>query len=172
MDGNDGNLQNLTAMINIERNEMKLIWVASISALAVIGIVSASHSETQQTPQTPDVGKYEYLNSCASCHGPAGKGDGPVAKSLKRTPADLTRLSEANKGVFPFARTYEVIDGRFEVETHGKRDMPVWGEVYKPTWGSGLSGILPPYLSKELAESVVRARILALVEYISTLQGH
>ena len=32
-------------------------------------------------------------------------------------PADLTKLSEANKGVFPFSRTYEIIDGRFEVET-------------------------------------------------------
>ena len=65
-------------------------------------------------------------------------------------PADLTKLSEANKGVFPFSRTYEIIDGRFEVETHGKRDMPVWGEIYKPTWGSRQSGI-PPYVSKELA---------------------
>jgi hypothetical protein len=53
---------------------------------------------------------------------------------------------------------------------HGKRDMPVWGEVYKPTWGSAQTGI-PLYVSKELAESIVRARILALIEYISTLQG-
>jgi mono/diheme cytochrome c family protein len=143
---------------------MKLIWATSIFALAVIAIADAAHSQELQ------VGKYEYLNSCASCHGPGGKGDGPVAKALRRTPADLTKLSEANKGVFPFSRTYEIIDGRFEVETHGKRDMPVWGEIYKPTWGSQQSGI-PPYVSKELAESIVRVRILALIEYISTLQG-
>jgi mono/diheme cytochrome c family protein len=143
---------------------MKLIWVASISVVAVIGIADVGHSEGSEA------GKYEYLNSCASCHGPSGKGDGPVAKALKRTPADLTKLSEANKGVFPFSRAYDVIDGRLEVETHGKREMPVWGEVYKPTWGSAQSGI-PPYVSKELAESIVRVRILALIEYISTLQG-
>ena len=144
---------------------MRSTWIAaSISACVVLGAADVGHA------QGVDVGKYEYLNSCASCHGPAGKGDGPVAKSLKRTPADLTRLSESNKGVFPFSRTYDVIDGRFEVETHGKRDMPVWGEVYKPAWGSAQTGI-PPYLSKELAESVVRSRILALIEFISTLQG-
>jgi mono/diheme cytochrome c family protein len=138
--------------------------MTSIAALAVIGIADVSYSQGQE------FGKFEYLNSCASCHGPAGKGDGSVAKSLKRTPADLTKLSEANKGVFPFSRTYDVIDGRFEVEMHGNRDMPVWGEVYKPTWGSAQAGI-PPYVSKELAESIVRARILALIEYISTLQA-
>jgi mono/diheme cytochrome c family protein len=116
-----------------------------------------------------DVGKYEYVNSCAACHGVSGKGDGPVARSLKLTPTDLTRLSEANKGVFPFSRIYEVIDGRFEVETHGKRDMPIWGEIYKPTWSS-IQSPVPPMYSKEVAESIVRSRILALIEYISTLQ--
>jgi hypothetical protein len=48
--------------------------------------------------------------------------------------------------------------------------MPVWGELYQPNWDSKQSG-LPPYLSKELAENVARSRILALIEYISTLQG-
>jgi hypothetical protein len=144
---------------------MKSIWVAPISALIVIGMAGAGYS------QAPEIGRYEYLNSCASCHGPSGKGDGPVAKTLKRAPADLTKLSQANKGVFPVTRTYEVIDGRFEVVAHGPREMPVWGEIYKPTWGSAQSGIPPYSVSKELAESIVRARILALIEYISTLQG-
>src|SRR6476619_6540610 len=115
--------------------------------------------------QGAEIGKIEYVNSCASCHGISGKGDGPVAKGLRRRPADLTRLSEANKGVFPFSRTYDVIDGRFEVEMHGKRDMPVWGELYNPTWALTQWDI-PPFISKETAESIVRVRILALVEYI------
>jgi mono/diheme cytochrome c family protein len=151
-------------MIGIRGTAMKPIKVALTSALAIIGITDVSYS------QGLEIGKFEYLNSCASCHGPSGKGDGPVARALNRSPADLTKLSEKNKGVFPFSRTYEVIDGRFEVEVHGKRDMPVWGEVYKPGWNSGTSAV-PPFVSKELAESIVRGRILALVEYISTLQG-
>lgn len=143
---------------------MALIRIASLAALAIVGIAEAAHS------QGSTLGRYEYTASCASCHGPAGQGDGPVAKTLKRTPADLTRLSEANKGVFPFARTYDVIDGRFQVETHGPRDMPVWGEVYRVTRDPGQSTI-PPLVSKEVSESIIRVRILALVEYISTLQG-
>ena len=35
-------------------------------------------------------GKALYDKSCASCHGPAGKGDGPAAKAMKnKPPADL-----------------------------------------------------------------------------------
>lgn len=143
---------------------MNLVRIASISALATLGIVSVAHS------QGPALGRYEYVTSCASCHGPAGKGDGPVARTLKRAPSDLTKLSQANKGVFPFARIYDVIDGRFEVETHGPREMPVWGDVYRLSREPGQSAI-PPLVSKETSESIVRVRILALVEYISTLQG-
>jgi mono/diheme cytochrome c family protein len=146
---------------------MKLWWISLLSAPLVFGHAAVA------APQGGELGKLEYLNSCASCHGPEGRGDGPVAKSLKRTPADLTKLSQANKGVFPFSRIYDVIDGRFEVETHGKREMPVWGQLYQPTipWGSAQTTITTPYLSTALGELFVRARILALVEYISTLQG-
>jgi mono/diheme cytochrome c family protein len=137
---------------------------ALITTATVVAWVDASHA------QGTEVGKYQYMNSCAACHGVTGKGDGAVARSLKLTPADLTRLSEVNKGVFPFSRVYEVIDGRFEVEAHGKRDMPIWGEIYKPVWNS-LDPPGAPVYSKEVAESVVRGRILALIEYISTLQS-
>jgi hypothetical protein len=91
-------------------------------------------------------------------------------KSLIKPPTDLTRLSETNSGVFPFARVYDVIDGRFELATHGTRDMPVWGEVYKRSWAQGQNGTLPYLASKEVIESIVRVRILALIDYIFTLQ--
>ena len=145
---------------------MRAIWISVLfPALAVLGNANVGYS------QGLELGKFEYLNSCASCHGLTGKGDGPVAKSLKRNPADLTKLSEANKGIFPFSRIYDVIDGRFEVVTHGKREMPVWGQVYQPTGGSAETPAIPPHLSKALGELFVRGRILALIEYISTLQG-
>jgi mono/diheme cytochrome c family protein len=145
---------------------MKTIWIAaSISALVLGASSGIAYS------QGMDIGKGEYLNSCASCHGVTGKGDGSVAKALKRSPADLTKLSEANSGVFPVARVYDVIDGRVEVEAHGQREMPVWGEVYQPGWVSLLSPLPPYYASKETAESIVRGRILALIEYISTLKA-
>jgi len=35
-------------------------------------------------------GKYLFKQNCKSCHGQSGKGDGPVAKTLKVKCADLT----------------------------------------------------------------------------------
>ena len=35
-------------------------------------------------------GKALYDKSCASCHGPGGKGDGAAAKAMKNKPTDLT----------------------------------------------------------------------------------
>jgi mono/diheme cytochrome c family protein len=38
--------------------------------------------------QTGDIGKREYLDSCAICRGESGKGDGLVAALLKGPPSD------------------------------------------------------------------------------------
>jgi hypothetical protein len=132
-----------------------------IAMSAAIGMMDGVNA------QGIELGKNEYLKSCASCHGVTGKGDGPVIKSLIKRPPDLTKLSEANKGVFPFSRIFDVIDGRIEVIIHGTRDMPVWGEVYMREWSSGL----PLNFSKELGEAMVRIRMLMLIEYIASLQG-
>jgi mono/diheme cytochrome c family protein len=112
-------------------------------------------------------GKQEYLRSCASCHGVSGKGDGPVAKSLSRPPADLTKLTENNRGVFPVSRVYDVIDGRVQVAIHGTREMPVWGEIYT----RDVRTRAPHAMPDEMVNAMVRIKILGLIEYISTLQG-
>ena len=90
-----------------------------------------------------------------------------MAKSLVRPPADLTKLSKNNNGVFPIARVFAVIDGRIQIMIHGSRQMPVWGDVYT----QGLKERMPrDFMSKEMIDALVRVRILMLVEYISTLQ--
>jgi hypothetical protein len=136
-----------------------------ISASAIIANSGAGHA------QGIDVGKNEYLKSCAICHGTEGKGDGSIVQYLKLIPTDLTKLSESNFGVFPFARVYDVIDGRFEVATYGRRDMPVWGEAFQPVPSSTQFRLFPNDISKELAESIVRTRVLALIDYIFSLQA-
>jgi mono/diheme cytochrome c family protein len=141
---------------------MRTAWCLIFAALAMVATFDVLHPQSGENP-----GRNEFLQSCASCHGVSGKGDGPVAKSLSPPPADLTRLSEANNGIFPVARVHEVIDGRIERLVHGTRDMPVWGERYLREMISPES---PGFVSKEWAEAIVRRRILALVEYISTLQ--
>jgi len=144
-------------------HDMRTTWcVALFAASAMMGTIDVLHAQPEENP-----GRNEFLRSCASCHGVSGKGDGPVAKSLSSPPSDLTRLSEANNGVFPVSRVHEVIDGRIERLVHGTRDMPVWGDRYMREITSPGSG---GWVSKEWDEAIVRRRILALVEYISTLQ--
>jgi len=118
-----------------------------ISVVSVAPISSTSHAQSRQS------GEYWYSTYCGSCHGKAGKGDGPVSKSLSKAPADLTRLSEANGGAFPFGRVADVIDGRQEVGAHGTREMPVWGRALR------------------FGPTIVRDRVRAIVAYLSTLQG-
>lgn len=94
---------------------------------------------------------------CASCHGRTGAGDGPVAPSLKGTPSNLTRLSQANGGVFPRDRVRATIAGEKGMMTpaHGPGDMPVWGPIFRA---------LDP------SDSQVEVRIKNLVTFIESIQ--
>jgi len=104
-------------------------------------------------------GESEFKTYCTSCHGDAGKGDGPLAKSLRQHPADLTQLSKKNDGTFPSDRVFKIIDGRSPVPGHVSNgsDMPVWGDVFAKSAAS------------KDADSV-KARIDSLVTYVQRLQ--
>ena len=43
-----------------------------------------------------------FRTYCATCHGPSGRGDGPLAGSMRRKPADLTEISKRNGRRVPF----------------------------------------------------------------------
>jgi hypothetical protein len=121
--------------------------------------------------QEPDIGKLEYQWSCVACHGVDGKGTGPVAGELKGKPADLTIIAKLNKGVFPFNRVYETIDGRQDVKSHGPRDMPVWEFRYNPSAIQGFSRTAPYFVDPVIdREAIIRGRILALVDYVYRMQ--
>ena len=49
-------------------------------------------------------------------HGPAAKGDGPLAAMLKTRPADLTSIASHNRGTFPAEQVAQIIDGRHAVK--------------------------------------------------------
>ena len=113
-----------------------------------------------------DLGAIEFANSCAQCHGADGKGDGPVSPHLLNTPPDLTLLSRMNGGVFPLEDVYSVIDGRADVAVHGGRDMPVWGDRYMTEMQADATA----HYSWAEARAYALTRVLALVEYISSIQ--
>jgi mono/diheme cytochrome c family protein len=77
--------------------------------------------------QGPDL----YRAYCASCHGKDAKGKGPMVAVLKTAPADLTRISLRNRGVFPMAQIQKIILGEERPSGgHGSREMPVWGPIF------------------------------------------
>jgi mono/diheme cytochrome c family protein len=134
-----------------------------LCAVAAVSLSTAALGSDRG--EKTDIGKREFQNNCASCHGVGGKGDGPTAGYLTKHAADLTVLTRNNKGVFPIAKVYEVIDGTKEVAGHGTRDMPVWGMEYQKRAAEYYRDVdYDP-------EIYVRARILALIDYINRLQA-
>ena len=72
-----------------------------------------------------------YRAHCAACHGLDGKGDGPVASTLKVKPADLTLLAKNSSGSFPEGHIRRIISGdEPTLLSHGSREMPVWGPIF------------------------------------------
>ena len=110
------------------------------------------------TEDPVESGHASYMAYCASCHGPEGRGNGPVAEVLTTQPADLTQLRAQYGGVYPIDSVYAYIDGRADVQAHGTREMPVWGNVWAEVEG------------RAVAPEQVDRRIRELVEYIRTLQ--
>ena len=101
---------------------LKTLLVPAV-AFAAIGFASVLPAEEFAGQD----GAQLYKRLCASCHGPDGAGDGPVAASLKNRPPDLAGITVRHRGEFPEARLRQIIDGRAGVLAHGARDMPVWG---------------------------------------------
>jgi mono/diheme cytochrome c family protein len=140
----------------------KLVRVLVFAAM-VMGINGAAVAAGKEKAKV-DLGKQEYLNSCAVCHGADGKAQTQVMDILKVAPPDLRQLSKKNGGVFPMARVYETIDGRLAVKSHGTRDMPMWGQRYSVE----AAPIHDDYPYN--AEVSARARILGLIDYLYRLQ--
>ena len=135
-------------------------------AMVFLGTVTFGVSTIAIGAEQLDTGKWEYDASCANCHGRDGKGGGSFAQMLQVSIPDLTTLSKRNGGVFPIARVYNVIDGREEVKAHGTREMPIWGKHLTLR-------VAPDYADYDAyaAEAFVRARILAVIDYLYRLQA-
>ena len=141
---------------------------ASFKCLMVAGVIVGWSSLVWA--QEFAVGKTEYLSSCAACHGTDGKGKGPMTTELKVAPPDLTVLAKINNGVFPIGAVYEMIDGRTVLGAHGTREMPIWGFRFSP---SLLNAYPPNDIDANLnrnPEFTVRRRILALLDYLNSIQ--
>jgi mono/diheme cytochrome c family protein len=119
---------------------------------------SYSHSSSEagvagQAAKKNAEGRKLFIQYCATCHGAEAKGDGPTARALKKAPADLTKVEKVD-GKFPSVRIQRIIAGDDMLESHGSRDMPVWGTVLRQKVGAGFA----------------RLEIYNLTNYIESIQ--
>lgn len=132
---------------------MRAAAIIAVMSLFMAGPVAAAG------PFADYSGRQLYDRFCASCHGPSGFGDGPVAPSLKVMVPDLTRLYQRSGGKFPEDLVRKIIDGRQVYPAHGSRDMPVWGQEL---WIEGGGG--------EQADAEARVIVDKLVNYLRSIQ--
>ena len=135
----------------------KHLLTALVSGMGVIGLTFPGAAAEDMT-----IGKQLYAEACAVCHGVSGKGDGEFARELKVPPSNLTTLLRDNGDVYPFLKIYHSVDGRSGTRGHGTADMPIWGTVFSRDAPGGTQ----PYS----AELLVRARLVALIDYIESIQ--
>jgi hypothetical protein len=128
-------------------------WATASAAVLMVSVLLTAGARAQ-----PYSGSGDYQVYCLSCHGTEGRGDGMIAKSLKKRPADLTLIAQRNGGVFPDAKVFKTIDGRQPGNAHNATDMPAWGEVLAKS-------------SVSVGAENAAARINALVKYLETLQA-
>ena len=136
-------------------------FLSAMLLLTLAGMTGNSLAETtriQKTDSVVESGYERFIDSCAFCHGVDAKGGGAASAMLSKQPANLTQLAKNNGGKFPLAQVYATIDGRDMPESHGLREMPVWGDLWSKS--------IPP----EYAEFYVRARILEIVLFLDSIQ--
>jgi mono/diheme cytochrome c family protein len=143
--------------IQEEERIMKKIKLTALTLVAAFALPVSGADKL-------DIGKVEYDQSCATCHGLDGKGKGSFSEALQLSVPDITTLAKRNGDVFPVKRIYDVIDGRELVKAHGTREMPIWGKHYAVS-------AAPRYDDYSYnPEAAARGRILALIDYLHRLQ--
>jgi mono/diheme cytochrome c family protein len=133
-----------------------------VGGLFFLTLTGSAQAPDRQQPETTRLidsirGPALYTAYCTVCHGENGKGGGPMAKSLKVAPPDLTRIAMRNGGVFPSARIRRIISGKEPLPGgHGTREMPVWGPIFSQiAWDQDLG----------------RVRVDNLARYIEKMQA-
>lgn len=130
-------------------------------AAIVFFVVGAAMSQAQELAD-PRVGEDLFGTYCWQCHGPDGRGTGPMAEMLAIATPDLTTLSTRNGGLFPVGKVAEMIDGRSPLLAHGG-EMPIFGHALEASQSVALR------LSSGQT-MIVGLPLADLLAYIETLQ--
>jgi len=145
----------------------------AVTVVALAGWLTATSARADDPAVAQ--GKQLYTKYCASCHGPDGKGGGPVGAMLTPKASDLTVIAKKNGGTFPFYEVMQMIDGRGPSgqqenaslpglpKAHGEAGMPVWGEIFsRQELSKGSS------LDLQLQAT---GKIMMITEYLQSIQA-
>ncbi|MDI3464563.1 MAG: hypothetical protein OJF50_003384 [Nitrospira sp.] len=106
-------------MSHISRTAVVLGCVLAASAWCLTAQgVSAAEGDAAK-------GKSIYQSKCVTCHGPEGKGDGPVGKALKPPAGDFSNAESKKKSADELRAIIE--NGK------PKTSMAAWGKQLKET---------------------------------------
>jgi mono/diheme cytochrome c family protein len=134
-------------------------FAVTVGAAALSLVCSTAGAQTIKQGTAPRIQSVQGVDSykayCAVCHGEQARGNGPAATALKKAPADLTTISKRHGGKFSSADVEGVITGIDTINSHGTRDMPIWGPVFQA---------LAPN------SETVKLRVANLVDYIKSIQ--
>jgi len=113
-------------------------------------------------PAAAQSGKQDYDTYCAECHGSNGKGNGPTTQTIPMNPPppDITVLAKRNGGKFPFDEVVDLIDGRKQVPSHERIQMPFLGTTLQQ----------PGKEFTPESDAAVKRRIDAMARYVQSLQ--
>lgn len=113
-------------------------------------------------PAAAQSGKQDYEKYCADCHGSGGRGNGPALQAIPMNPppSDLTQLAKKNGGKFPFDEVVDIIDGRKNIPSHERLQMPFLGTTLQK----------PSEEFTPESDAEVKKRIESMARYVESLQ--
>lgn len=133
---------------------------ATLAATLLLLAAGCVAPAAQDEPAANVTGEEIYQAQCAACHGPEGRGDGPLAQRLDRRPADLTQLGDG--AAFPRAHIMGYVDGYFRDDA---------GEVM-PRFGPGMAdGQLIPYDIGDGIPTPTPQALILVADYVESLQA-
>ena len=131
----------------------------AFAAGALLGTIALADAE----PATPH---QDFMTLCSDCHNADARGNGPLTKNLTKIPPDLTRIKQRNHGRFDETAVYDWILGLKMTQSHGTREMPIWGDwLMDETMEDDTS-----LDAARAAEKEIRTRVMGIVKYLESLQ--
>ena len=104
-----------------------------IHAVVLLTMLAVKTAEVSANPPPAYEGRRLYVSYCQLCHGTDGKGDGPLAKAMQISPADLTTTVRSRSNTI----LTKIITGEGRQTITGRdrhnllnEAMPEWKDVF------------------------------------------